>query len=78
MNYYTLQIHYGSSLDMKIEERKDLNSGTMNEAEWVRQLRERLFITGFHVVAAPGTYEFITPFKIHKVYLIKQAGKIGI
>ncbi len=79
MNYYTLQIHYGSDKDNNnkphIEERKDLNAGTLPENEWLRTIRERLFTTGFHITTAPGTIQFISPFLIHTAYLIKQPQK---
>lgn len=77
-NYYTLQIHYGGTEKPKVEERKDLNCGTMAENEWLRTLREKLFTTGFHVVTAPGTIEFISPWHIHTAFLIKQDKKFGI
>lgn len=77
MNYWTMQIHYGSSLDPKVEERKDLSPGNTPESEWVRSLRENIFRTGFHIHTAPGTIQFVSPFLIHKVFLIKQQQKFG-
>lgn len=78
MNYYTLQIHYGDSGKPKVENLQDLHPGTMEEKAWIRSLRENLFRTGFHIQAGAATWEFITPFHIHKVFLIKQEGRIGI
>lgn len=79
MNYYTLQIHYGgTTAKPEIEERKDLNAGTLEETEWITQLRAKLYTTGFAKKTAPGAWEFISPFRIHTVFLIKQDKKYGI
>jgi len=74
-NYWTLQITYGGTAKPLVEERKDLNCGTMEERAWIRQIRERLYTTGFEVQTAPGTWEFISPFRIHTALLIMQDRK---
>lgn len=78
MNYYTLQIHYGDTKENKIEELKDLNPGTMEEKAWIKALREKLFTSGFHVRTSPSTLEFISPFRIHTAFLIRQDKKYSL
>lgn len=83
MNYYTLLIVYtkrggaGGGIQEVIEERKDLNPGNMNEVDWIRQLRERLFETGFHVAAGSGSWEFIPPYRIVSAHLNRQPQKFA-
>lgn len=77
MDYYTLQISYGTLSEKKIEEFKDLTPGGLDLNTWITSIRERLFKTGFHIRNSPIAYEFISPFRINVVYLIKQDGKYG-
>jgi len=78
MNYFTLQIHYNVPTSTQwpkgiaIEERKDLNCGTMEEKAWIRSIREKLYSTGFQTQTASGCFEFISPLRIHTAYLLKQ------
>lgn len=78
MNYYTLQIHYGNTPNNSTEELKDLPCEQGREKEWMKDLRQRLYTTGFQIQTAPGAWEFISPFRIHTVFLIKQDKKYGI
>jgi len=78
MNYYTLQIKYGSTAQPAVEELKDLHSNGQQESEWIKDMRKRLYTTGFQIQTAPGAWEFISPFRIHTVFLIKQDKKYGI
>ncbi len=75
MNYYTLQIHYGDSKKPDVEERKNLSSGFTDDTQWIADLRKSLYITGFAKKTSPTTYEFVSPFRIHTVFLIKQPHK---
>jgi len=75
MNYYTLQIEYGSNQKPEKYMLKDLNPGSMDEMQWIRQTRQLLFTTGFHIESAPGTYHFISPFVIVNAYLLRQDSK---
>lgn len=81
MNYYTLQVKYGNSLNPSTIEFKDLCPGTTDEKlirDWQRKMRENLWTTGFQIETAAGTFQFISPFLIHTAYLILQDGKYGI
>lgn len=78
MNYYTLQIHFGSSIKAEVHELKDLNPGTMEEKAWISSLRAKIYTTGFNIETAPGTIQLISPFIVTKIFLIKQDGKFAI
>lgn len=78
MNYYTLQIHYRSTHDPDIEERRDMTPGAMNENEWIKAIRENIWKAGFTLCTAPGCYEFINPLVIVRVFLIKQDKKYSL
>ncbi len=79
MNYYTLQIKYGGTTNPQTEELKDLTSPPEKEKEFIRSIREKLYTTGFQIETSPGVaWEFISPFRIHTVYLLKQDKKFGI
>ncbi len=78
MNYYTLQIKYGSTKEPETEELKDLATTPETEKKFISDIRERLFTTGFQISTAPGTWEFISPFRIITVFFIKQDKKYGV
>lgn len=75
--YFTLQIHFGNSQSPDIVEFKDLTPETKDFKMWTRELRAGLYQSGFNYQSGPGAWEFISPFLIHKILLIKQAGKYG-
>jgi hypothetical protein len=77
-DYYTFQIHYGPSDKPLVFEAKDLFPGTQDFIYWSRDLRSKLFTTGFMIQSTEICWEFISPFRIHTAYLIKQEGKFGI
>lgn len=77
MDYYTLQITYGGTGKPNVEEFKDMEPGSMAFGTWKNMLREKLYSTGFALQTAPGTWEFISPLRIHTAYLIRQDRKIG-
>lgn len=78
--YYTLQVQYGSSLKHETAEFKDMEftEGTgKTESVWRHEIRQRLYTTGFTLETAIGTWEFISPLRVHTAYLIKQPNKHG-
>jgi hypothetical protein len=78
MNYYTMQIHYGGTNKPQVEELKDLHSEIETadaERQWLRAVREKIYTTGFQVRTSPTTLEFISPLRIHTVYMIRQDKK---
>lgn len=73
MNYYKLTIQYQGQFGVMTEERVNQTPPpNVPDGVWITQLREKLYSTGFTVVIADDTYEFISPFKIHCIYLVKQ------
>lgn len=84
MTYFTLQITYlcPSTEQLNktcIEERKDLCApDNTPEIEWKRTLQQRLYTFGFQVQTAPGTWEFISPFRVITAFLITQDKKYGL
>lgn len=78
--YYTLQITYSlvNTSGTKVEERKDLTPEGTPVSIWIRTIREKLFTTGFQVNTSPTTIEFVAPYRIREVYLIKQPNKFAI
>lgn len=76
MNYYTLQIHYGDSKKPDVEERLNLSPAVDgSDTSWISELRKSLYTTGFAKKTSPTTYEFVSPFRIHTIFLIKQPHK---
>lgn len=80
-NYYTLQIRYTTPGQTTIatEERKDLFSeNPAAEKEWRRKIRESLFTNGFEVYQSPSCIEFVAPYRIVSVLLIRQDKKYSV
>lgn len=79
--YYTLQIQYTvpGKTTIAVEERKDLFSeNPADEKNWRRRMRESLFNQGFEVYQSPTCIEFIQPYRIVSVLLIRQDKKYSI
>ena len=77
MNYYTMQIHWNNGKEVVVEERKDYTPGPMNENDWITSIREKIYRTGFTHYLSPGNYEFVSPLRIHTVFLLKQDKKFA-
>lgn len=81
MTYYTLQIQYGSSIKQENFEIKDLEfvpEAGLPEFQWRQNIQRRIYTIGFTIETAKGTWEFISPLRIHTAYLIRQAQKFGV
>jgi len=74
MNYYTLQILYGSTNEPTTHEFKDMEGVGDNPAA-IEQLQQRLYTSGFKVRTSPTTIELISPLRIYRAFLIKQPSK---
>lgn len=74
-NYYTLIIQYGGSQKPKVVQFENLTPEGKDFGIWTQGLRQRIYTTGFNLEVAPGSWELISPFRVHHLDLIRQPGK---
>ncbi len=74
-NYYTLIIQYGGTKDPQKIQFENLTPAGKDFVIWTQEIRHRIYTTGFNIELAPGSWELISPFRVHSLDLIRQQSK---